>query len=449
MRKRWLAVLGCWAGAAICGAQQIRLVTVVGAWGGLGTPAKSQLTLRPSADGFAGGGVKLKADSLNQLLRAMQEPILTKPSASNLGIDEAWLHARMEVAGRNASMLYFDQGTAAQKQFFARKFMDMSTLQTRLDSVYQGFHTDDYPSMKVTIELEDGTLITATTKSQNPLMLPWCMGTTSKGTNTFNAHISQALFAILPKKFADRDRLRDDDSFGDLAPQMGLYMSGNLEREWNMIGVRDKDSASLKKLEQHFTVRYADINTWNDLAFNEVPNTGKTVDENLQVSLWRSGFPAHFEIAAHLLRKDGVTEGVDELPERATRYANEVLAIGWLREFFRTHPEEHAFVVYVHGLSMTDKALRIFSTDMGVAGRPNVVQRVRDAQNEAALLETGSGDWWIVLPDHSMILWRWGSLRPILKWPANTFDATRCTDYQDISGGCAGAVISPEGQIVQ
>jgi len=321
-------------------------------------------------------------------------------------------------------------------------------LQTRLDRVYEGSHTDDYPSMSVTIEFADDTSIIAKSHSQNPLMLPWCVGPDSKCTETFNAHISQALFAVLPKKFADRERLRDSDAFGGIAPQMGLYISGDLEREWNMIGVRDKDSESLAELRKHFTVRYADINTWNDVAFNEVPNTGKTVDENLQVILWRPGFPPKFVIEAHLLRKNGVTEGADELPEKANRYANAVLAVGWLHEFFRKHLQEGGFVTYVHGLSMTDKAMRIFSADMKAVGHVDLIQRVKDSQNDAALLETGSGDWWIVLPDHSMILWRWGSLKPILKWPMNTFDAKRCTDYQEVSGGCSGTVISPEGEIV-
>jgi hypothetical protein len=124
------------------------------------------------------------------------------------------------------------------------------------------------------------------------------------------------------------------------------------------------------------------------------------------------------------------------------------LSVTWLRDFFHTHPEEHAFVSYVHGISLTDKALRIFSNDMKAVGHASVVPKVRDAQQDAVLLETGSGDWWIVLPDHSMILWRWASMHPILKWPTNTFDAKRCTDYNEVTGGCAGTLISAEGEIV-
>lgn len=448
MRTTWFVVLGLWIGTIGCDAQEIRAITITSAWGGLGTPSKSHLTLHPSGDTFRGGGVNVTTDAIQTILKAIQEPVIAKPSAANLRIDEAWLRTHAEVAGKNASGLWFDEGTPAQKQFFRAEFTDVSTLQARLDTVYAGFHTDDYPSMSIAIEFTDGTSLEARSHSQNPLMLPWCVSVGSKSKNTYNAHISQRLFAILPKSFTDRERLHDVNGFDDLAQQMGLYMSGDLKQAWNMIRVRDKDPGTLRQLRENFIVRYADINTWNDLAFNEVPNTGKTVDENLQVILWHQGFPKNLTVEAELLRKDGITQGVDELPTKADQFANLVLSVRWLREFLEAHPHENAILNYVHGVSLTDKALRIFSSDMKATGHSELIERVKSVQSDAALLETGSGDWWIVLPDQSMILWRWESLRPILKWPMNTFSAKRCTDYATVSGGCDGTTISPEGDIV-
>ena len=430
-------------------AQEVRFVSVIGSWGGLGTPAKSEIRIHSSLARPGEKGPSVSPIALARLVSALQEPSLSKPSASNLGIDAAWLQNHVGMAGRNASMLWFDQGTPAQKQFFRQKFTDVSTLQSRLNNVYGGSHTDDYPGMRIEVHLEDGNTITASTDSQNPLMLPWCVSTgNATCTKTYNAHVSEALYDLLPKKFTNRERLRDGDSLGDLAPQMGLYMSSALEKEWNMIGVQGKDATSLAKLHQHFTIRYADINTYNDLAFNEVPNEGKTVDENLQVILWRPGDPPHFTIEAHLLREHGETLGVDEVFDKANRYANAALAVPWLAAFLRAHPEEHASVAYVHGRSMTDKAMEIFARDMRAGSHEPLVERVRVSQSEDVLLVTGSGDWWIVLPDHSMILWRWASLHPILKWPMNTFSANECTDYRQVTGGCDGSLISPVGEIM-
>lgn len=433
--------------ACALNAQEVQSISVVGSWGGLGKPAKSEILLHNSTTMPKGSSASPAA--LARLASAAREAALAKPSADNLGIDETWLQTHVEIAGRNASSIRFEEGTSVQKQFFRKKFTDSSTLQSRLDDVYKGFHTDDYPAMKFEVHFENGSTLTGTSHSQNPLMLPWCIAVGSAPcTKTYNAHISAALYDLLPKKFSNRERLRDDDSFGDLAPQMGLYMSSALESEWNMIGVQGKDPVSLAKLREHFTVSYADINTYNDLAFNEVPNQGKQVDENLQVILWGPTFPPHFAIEAHLLREDGETLGVDEVFDRANHYTDSVLAIPWLAGFLRDHPKENASVVYVHGTSMTDKAMRIFAQDMHSIGRDALVNRVQSSQSEDVLLVTGSGDWWIALPDHSMVLWRWASLHPILKWPTNTFSAHECTDYGMVTGGCNGSLISPTGEIV-
>jgi hypothetical protein len=82
---------------------------------------------------------------------------------------------------------------------------------------------------------------------------------------------------------------------------------------------------------------------------------------------------------------------------------------------------------------------------MNAIGRNDIVERVRSVQTHAALLESGYGDYWIILPDKTTIMWRWASLNQILKWKVNQFPAHECTDYRTVSGGCAGVIISPHG----
>jgi hypothetical protein len=96
---------------------------------------------------------------------------------------------------------------------------------------------------------------------------------------------------------------------------------------------------------------------------------------------------------------------------------------------------------YVHGESLTDKAMRVFADDMKAIGRNDLVERVHSVQHQAALLESGYGDYWIILPDKTAILWRWQSLDHILKWKVIDFPAHECTDYRTVSGGCAGVAI--------
>jgi hypothetical protein len=100
---------------------------------------------------------------------------------------------------------------------------------------------------------------------------------------------------------------------------------------------------------------------------------------------------------------------------------------------------------YVHGESLTDKPMRVFADDMKAIGRNDLVERVHTVQHQASLLETGHGDYWIILPDKTAILWRWQSLDHIMKWKVIDFPAHECTDYRTVSGGCAGVAISPGG----
>src|ERR1700733_11532154 len=94
---------------------------------------------------------------------------------------------------------------------------------------------------------------------------------------------------------------------------------------------------------------------------------------------------------------------------------------------------------------MIKNRAHVFADDMKAIGRNDLVELVQAAQYQAALLESGHGDYWIILPDKTAIMWRWESLDHILKWKVIDFPAHECTDYRTVSGGCAGVLISPGG----
>ena len=54
---------------------------------------------------------------------------------------------------------------------------------------------------------------------------------------------------------------------------------------------------------------------------------------------------------------------------------------------------------YVHGETLIDKAMLVFTDDMKAIGRNDLGERVHTVQHQAALLESGHGDYWIILPD--------------------------------------------------
>jgi hypothetical protein len=308
--------------------------------------------------------------------------------------------------------------------------------------VYESFHTDDYPHMRAQLVVQNGTQVTLTTDSQNPYMLPWCVTANGTTTKTYNANISRALFALLPPKFDNRERLTDEPG---LLSMLGEETASTVERRWELMGTQHASADALAILRSAYEVRSATVNSYHDLAFGKAWDGGEPHEENLHAALWRRGFPKGFTVTAILLRQNGDTEGASELLKRAPIYEDVVFSVPWLDAYFKSHPQEPAWLFYVHGESVTDKAMHVFAADMKAAGRNDLVTRVRSVQHQAALFESGHGDYWIILPDKTAILWRWESLDHILKWKVNEFPAHECTDYRTVSGGCAGVVISPDG----
>jgi hypothetical protein len=226
---------------------------------------------------------------------------------------------------------------------------------------------------------------------------------------------------------------------------LGDETANAVERRWELLGAQHASADALAILRRVYEVRGATVNSYHDLAFGKAWNGGEPHEENLHATLWSEGFPKGFTVSAILLRQDGNTAGADELLKRAPMYSDLVFSVPWLDAYLKSHPEKHAWMFYVHGESLTDKAMRVFADDMKAVGRDDLVERVRTAQHQAALLESGHGDYWIVLPDRTAILWRWQSLDHILKWKVADFPAHECTDYRTVSGGCAGVTISRDG----
>jgi hypothetical protein len=427
---------------------QIQSLKVQSAWGGLGMPFHTEFSVQRKGTSYNAKSQVISSELVNAFLNAVQAVPLTSPSATNLGITAEWLRAHEDQAGGEASRLYYKDGLPEQKALFQKAFEDQRTLPLRVKEVYEGSHTDDYPHMRAEVVMQDGIKIILSTDSQNPYMLPWVIAINGSTKKTYNANISRALFALLPAKFANRERLtQETDSSLGLADMLGEETASTIERQWQLLGAQHASGDALAVLKTSYKIRSAEVNSYHDLAFGKAWDGGEPHEENLHATLWRDEFPKNFTMTAILLRQDGKTEGASDLLKKAPAFEDLVFSVPWLNIYLKSHADESSWLFYVHGESLTDKAMRIFAADMKTAGRPDLVGQVRAVQPQAALLETGQGDYWIILPDKTSILWRWQSPNHILKWKANEFPAHECTEYRAISGGCAGVVIAPDGDV--
>jgi hypothetical protein len=443
MRSTWLS-LSCLIFAishCVHAQSQLNSLEVQSSWGGLGNAAHSEFSVERKGDGFASGHQSVSSNALNALVAAVAEASISKPAAANLGITPQWRRSHMDEAGSNASRLYYREGLPEQKELFQAAFVDENTLALRLKRVYEHSHTDDYPHMRLELVMSNGSTITLTTDSQSPYMLPWTITTNGTTRETYNAKISHALFVLLPPKFANRERLTEDG----LSEMIGEETATTVESRWELIRAEHDSGDALSILRTKYEVHGATVDSYHGLAFGKAWDGGEPHEENLHATLTQPGFPKGFAISAILLREHGKTDGAHELLSTAPVYQKLVLSIPWLDTYLRSHPQENEWMFYVHGESFTDKAMHIFADDMKTVGRNDLIQLVGAVQHQAALLETGYGDYWIILPDKTAIMWRWQSLTHILNWKVGEFPAHECTDYRTVSGGCAGIVISPDG----
>jgi hypothetical protein len=452
-------LIAIWLSVPLAQALQVESITVDSAWGGLGKPSHSTLLIRREADHYLADGRVIRQVQVTALLDAIGQPTLPTPNAGNLGLTRQWLREHEDQAGDHANYIDYKAGSKQQRELFISAFTDERTIQQRLNSIYGSFHTDDYPHITINLKFVDGSSFEIRSNSQHPFMIPWELSRNAVVTATYNGHISEALVDLLPAGFTNRNALTSGDQYADgLAAELAACTGTEVKAKWESLGAQSKAGNALESLKQTYEIRRSDVNSFHNLDFGKEWTGGSPHEENLEADLWRPGFPHNFVVGAFLLRRDGRTEGAEDLTRKSESYEHLVLSIDWLREFWNTHPDEHARVFYVHGVSLTDKGMKTFAADMKATGRQDLIPKVRAVQDQAVLIETstrsyaleyGQGDYWIVLPDKSVILWRWQSLDHILRWKPVTFPVHECTDYGTVTGGCSGVTISEQGNITR
>ncbi len=453
-----LVLAATFLAAANAQTRPVESVEILSTWGGLGPPRRSDIQIKRVDDHYTRNGGAIPGDRIQDLIDATQEPIIAAPDPANLGLTAQWLRDHVDEAGILATDIDFASGTPRQKNLFRSGFTDDRTLQARLASIYASFHTDDNPNLRIAIHFADGSTLSVNAHSQHPFMLPWVLTKGGTSMKTYNAHISAAILALLPTKFTNREALTGGAGNTDgLLAQLADHTGSEIRLRWEALGAELKAGTALASLRRSYEVRDSQVHSYFHLEYGKEWKGSEPQEENLHVDLWRPGFPVRFGVSAALLRHDGIVEGAETLPSNLRPYEDLVLSLRWLTGFLESHPNQYARLIYVHDRSLSDRAMRIFASDMNALGRRDLVVRVSEAHNRAALIETsnneyafeyGQGDYWIVLPDKTTILWRRQSPANVLQWKESSFPTYDCSEEPPGTGGCSGTVISPDGIVI-
>lgn len=427
--------------------REVKEIKINSSWGGLGTPQKSELIIAHKPKGYYAGGDRVEKHLVDNLLGAIDEPEIKKFELANLGITQEWLDANAQAGIEDYAASYFSMSAPKQKQLYLSSFKNLQFIEKIIPKVLNGGWTDDYPSFGVEITEADGTKIIVGSDEQPEFMLPWEIVRNGKTTRTYNANISRALVALLPKKFANRDRL----SGKYLRQNLAVQVTREIKDQWNYLDVENKAGGTLNTLQENYKVISAEINSNHGVDFGEEWGKDKTPETNVHMLLRKNDFPNNFAVNLKLTLQNEKVENLDIFQSKINKYQDLVFSVGWLKNFIETK-NLSVELRFIKNRSFSEKAMKRFAADMNKIGRSALVLQVERQQENIALIGVGGGleyyqSYWLVLPDKKVILWRY-RIAFLLNWGEKDFETKECTD--EISAGlkCVGAVISPGGIIL-
>lgn len=380
---------------------------------------------------------------VSALVKAVGAPVLLQPQLANLGISSAWLRQRAADAAKTVGSLG-EPNDARQQEFFRKSFTDVNVIGALLPRVVGTSWTDDPVWVRIKIQFGDGKTWTAETRNQASFMLPWTVQRDGESFKTFNADIPKAVATLLPKGSMNRERLAG----AGLEELIVRALEPTIKKQWQEIGAEDQAGRALAALRQHYAIRRSEVSDHISLSFGPDSYDSSSKQTNLQADVRRQSFPTNLVVATVFPIENGNAVGLDAFLRGGQKYEQIVLSNPWLMSSLKKHSDLGAWLMYVKDSSMSDKALRIFSSDMHDLGRDDLAREVSQRLSEVALLNY-YGNYLILFPDHHAIIWRWGKYRDLFSWPAATLKTERCERYPTVTEGCVAAQVDPSGRLLR
>lgn len=424
--------------------QQVRQIKIHSHWGGLGPRADATITITRTEKGYKRDREDVSPASVELLVAALHSTLVPKPEPAILGVTPSWLitHAGSQQPHANN---YPGEPTSGQRALFRKSFTDPNLIARVLPGLFENWHTDDYPFVHVEVDFNDETKLVASSTSQFPYMLPWCVGPNKSAS--YNPEISRAVSALLPPKTVNKDRLAE----AEIARALSEAVMGEIESAYDLRGVEDRVGPDLARLRRSYQVTSATIDPWLRPEYGPDKFNSEHEEWNLHVTLHSAALPPNVSDAVSLpYRKDHI-EGIDGFLASAAKYEQTVLSVPWLKEYILSHPKVRVRISYVNDASLGDKAFRTLAGDMRRRERSDLVDKIKAQQKQITLILVGTEyaeTYWLVFPDKHLLLWRYQGPGGLLKWSPPDFGEGECADYGINDGGCSGREVDASGTLI-
>jgi hypothetical protein len=491
------AILLCLSLSTIIAAAQsgpVSQIRIVSTWAGMGSGGGSngELVIGGESGAYLANGKKIPDELIAGLLSAIDAPVIAKPDLASMGITQEWLNANaeatLEVYTRHILQtsvapnypLRMPSGNAApeQRKLFLSSFKDLKNIERIISELFHRRWTDDYPNVAVTIAKNDGSVVTVYSKAPAPFMLPWVIRKDGKELMTYNADISRAVARLMPEGVVNKRRLSDmgldtlstyiasalslegpvnnqlvasicgRQSLADcrLGIQVANWVMDGIGESWESMTAENKAKPYLDQLRRSFSILNARMEPDRNGFYVRGGSDDSPMVPHLLVTLSQPRLPVL--INASLPYEHEKVSNVVGFLKGAERLEDVMLATPWLKTAMTDHPDLRYELTFANDRFFGEKSMQEFLADVG----PNrsLVDEIKAAPQDIGLLRVHRGraseDYWLILPDRRMVIWRFSGEEPLLKWNTGGLTSGKCNSYRSFR--CAGAVISPAGELV-
>ena len=333
--------------------REVQEIKIISTWGGLGTPQKSELLITHKPKGYFAKGNKIENKEIENLLNAIYAPEIKQFQATNLGITQEWLNANAEPGVKEYADYYYSVAAPNQKELYLSSFKNLQLIEKILPNVLSGGWTDDYPRFTVEITESDGSKTVVSSDEQPSFMLPWEIVRNGEMIHTYNANISRALVALLPKKFANKDRLSGENFNSILAHSIMDY----IKDDWELLESENKAGNTLSILKKDYKIISAEINPYHGLDFGLEWGKDKPTETNLNLILRKDSFPKKFSIQLKLLVQNEKVESLNEFQNKIDKYQDLVFSVLWLKDYIESE-KRTVELRFITNRSLSEKAVK-------------------------------------------------------------------------------------------
>lgn len=357
--------------------------------------SEASATLLPDGDSYRDvtRGVAVPAPAVADLGRALDAPVVPAVTLATIGFDGAKLREHTEgVLPADAEAL------PGQRALFAAACSDAARVAPLVPRLYGGArHTDDYPSITLTVTTTQGDRIVLASQQQVPLMLPWQIERAGVKATTWDGSLARAIAGVMPEGFPNRERAAGKG----LAEALARACLMSIAEEWDELGAREKAADAIARVGPRFEV-----------ASQSVKGIG-SVDTDLMDERWnallrsRTGAPALL-LSTSLPYREEKVWGVSAMLARADHDLAlvDTRAGAWIA----AHPGTVVEVRNLGARSLGEKAEASVVADLRTGGRSDLAAEVSAAAEAVVFVEVtepgAAFSRWIIFPDGRWLLWQ-------------------------------------------